>query len=190
MKTKIVKSHGLYKLIVADNNINKKYHFEHKPIVLGAITEFAEAGQWRVEDFRLTKNHIPSPYLDDGVEQYKPMTEDERKFLIDNLHTYEIDEKIGIFYWPRFNSALYDGGDHPCLTNDNMKQYSAVARFTFKKAFQLLQEQKSFWTTFNSDNLLSPDIAIENSYRQMCESEVYSHFTLISQKKSNSINVK
>ena len=96
MKTKIIKKSGYYKLIIDDKEINKKYGYEDNPIVLGTISEFADAGQWSVEDYRLRKNSIPSPYLEDGVQEYKPKNQDEINYLEKNLHTFKIDNKTGI----------------------------------------------------------------------------------------------
>lgn len=178
MKTKILKSHGYYKLVVDDTSINSKYKCEDSPIVLGCITEFADASQWRVEDYRLRKNLLPSPYIEDGVQQYLPKNEEEKAFLLENLHTFKVDKKDGSFYWPKFDSTLYEGGDLPCLTDKALTQYNSVARFTFDTAFKLLQEQKAFWTNFDKDDLKLDEVRIDNPYRQIGESDVSFHFIM------------
>ncbi len=177
MKTKIIKKSGYYKLIIDDKEINKKYGYEDNPIVLGTISEFADAGQWRVEDYRLRKNSLPSPYLEDGVQEYKPKNKDEINYLEKNLHTFKVDNQTGIYYWPRFDSTLYEGGDHPCLTDPKIKQYNSVARFTFQKAYELLKEQKSFWKTCDENDLTSSRVKINNPMRQLSDSEIFFEFS-------------
>ena len=177
MKTKIIKKIGYYKLVIDDKEINKKYNYEDSQIVLGTISEFADVGQWRVEDYRLKKNSIPSPYLEDGVQAYMPKNQDEVNYLEKNLHTFKIDEKTGTYYWPKFDSTLYEGGDHPCLTDPKIKQYNSVARFTFQKAYELLKEQKSFWETCDENDLTSSRVKINNPMCQMSDSDVCFEFS-------------
>ena len=191
MKTKIVKTRGYYSLIVDDDEINKKYKCESKPIVLGSITEFADAGQWRVEDYRLRKHLLPSAYLEEGVQQYQPVNDEQKAFLETNLYSFEIDKNDGNYSWCQFDSTLYEGGDLPCLTDKNLTQYSPVARFTFKKAYKLLREQQSFWNSYDSGDLKYDNIRMDNPHRQMGESEVYFNFSSANiklkedQKKAN-----
>lgn len=187
MKTKIIKSKGYYKLVVDDPEVNAKYNCEKNPILLGCITEFWDASQWRVEDYRLKQNLLPSPYLEDGVQVYTPKNQEEKDFLIKSLHTYNENEK-GEFVWDRFNSTRFEGGDLPCLTDKSLTQYSTVARFTFKKAFKLLQEQKEFWENFDKKDLKIDEVRIENPYRQISESEISFHFIMerIEKEKTSS----
>lgn len=188
MKTKIKKSKGYYRLVVDDEEINKKYGFKES-IVLGCITEFWDAKQWRVEDYRLKEHLMPSPYLEDGVQVFKPRNEKEKQLLMDSLHTYKISED-GTFSWDRFNATRFEGGDLPCLTDKTLKQYSPVARFTFKKAYQLLLEQKEFWDNYDKKDLCFDEIRIENPHRQISESEILFKFLMGNIDKGGSKKAK
>lgn len=65
VKTKIKRSKGSYRLVVDDKVINKEYECSQKePVVLAVISNFFDSGCWSVEDFRLTRHRIPSPYFE------------------------------------------------------------------------------------------------------------------------------
>lgn len=179
MKTKIIKSKGYYRLVVDDKAINAKYNCKREPIVLGIISEINDSGQWCVYDYRLKQNLLPSSHLVDIIQSYKPENDEEKAFLSENLHTFDISEKSGAFSWSKFDCTLYEGGDHPWLTDKTIKNIAntvSTARFTFKKAFKLLQEQKEFWEKFDKDNLQLDEVRISNPYRQITETYVSINF--------------
>lgn len=183
MKTKIVKSEGYYKLVVADEEINKKYDCTNEnPIVLGNMINHFNSGCWTVCDYRLTKTRIPSEYLEEGFQDFGYETEAEKELVLSKIHSYYIDEENKNISWHRFDSTAYDG-DNPSHIDSTGRTQSFTARFTYKGAYQRLREQKEFWEKFEGDDLKNEVTRIPNSHRQMHHSEFYK---LIKELKENS----
>lgn len=173
MKTKIVKDKGYYKLIIDDEKINQQYDCSNKdPIVLGHIINFFDSGCWSVCDYRLTKHRSPSPYLEEGVEQYWYTTEEEKLFVLSNLNTYRINQDTKLITWHRFDIYAFDG-DNLNHTDSRGKIQNEVARFTFKGALQRLKEQKEFWSHFDGDDLSNDKTSINNPARQINSTALY-----------------
>lgn len=188
MKTKIIKSEGYYKLVVADEKINEKYDCTNEnPIVLGNMINYFNTGCWTVCDYRLTKTRIPSEYVEEGFQHYSYETQEEKNLVISKIHSYYIDEDNKQISWHRFDSTAYDG-DNPSHTDKTGAKQTFTARFTFKGAFARLKEQKQFWDNFVGDDLKSDETRIANPHRQMSHSEFYNLVKQLQEKSSSEVN--
>jgi hypothetical protein len=173
MKTKIVKTSGYYKLVVADSLINQQYGCtDQRPIVLASMINFFESGCWSLEDYRLSKHYKPSECLEEGLQQYCFKTEKEKDFIISQIHSYTIDEENSVITWPQFDSYAFDG-DNLNQKDSLGKSYPAVARFTFQTAYATLREAKSFFAHFDGDDLITNAVKLDNIHRQKRSGEFY-----------------
>lgn len=173
MKTKIIKHHGWWRLVVADKAINEKYEqTQEHPIVLASITNFFESGCWSFQNWRLCKHRKPSHYLEESSEDFVYENEDEKNRVLASLHSYSLDEETKVISWPKFDSIDYNGDNPSCLASDGSFVH-ITARFTFKGALKKLKEQKFFWDSFEGDDLTIASLKLENSYRQTHSSVFY-----------------
>jgi hypothetical protein len=175
MKTKILKQHGWWKLVVQDEAINQKYKCTNdKPIVLGVITNFGESGCWAAQDYRMKKNLLPSPYLDDSLQEFMPKNEFEKETILKAVKSPTIEDN-GVISWHKFDTYLFDG-DNPSHTSSFGVEFSILARFTFKTALKRLQEQKTFWDQFDKEDLTLEEIRLPNPHRQLGDSDFFNIF--------------
>ena len=191
VKTKIKKYKGYYCLVVDDPMINKKYECsQDDPILLATMTNFFDSGCWSVEDFRLSQYKTPSPYLE-GIDQcvYEIKTEEEKENLIKRLHTYrEIEDKNRkVITWNTFDKALWDGDNPYCIDKFGYVQ-NIIARFSYAKALEKLNEIKEFWNNFDDTNLMNGKIT--NPYRQISEMTLMIEEEIEKERKQKSPKMK
>lgn len=65
-----------------------------------------------------------------------------------------------------------------------------MARFTFKKAFKLLQEQKEFWESFDKKDLELDEVRIDNPHRQVGDGQILAHFLIKKIKEEEKAKAK
>lgn len=175
MKVKIQRrGEGSLSLVVADAAINKAYDATNsQPIELACLINFFGSGVYSLSDVRLSKYERVSPYLEGGVEIYKPKNVEEREFLQSVLHTY--DERGDTFSWNTFDINYFDG-DNPERKDKYGEVYTSIARFSYKEANERLQDIKTFWEKWSNPDL---NLAkINNPHRQLSSAEVFGELYL------------
>ena len=162
MKTKIVKSKGLYNLIIDDPKINGAFSF-NDPILLACLSNFADSKNWTLSDVRLSEHLNLSPYLFNSVEEYKAHNEEEFQSIISKLKTYRISDTPLHIIWNTYNTIVLDDADnHPSLHGLDFPNFAC---FSFKHGYKKLCAMKDFWENIQ-EPYPTPAHLIENKHRQ------------------------
>lgn len=169
MKTKIVKSKGVYQLIIDDKKINEAYSFSD-PILLACLSNYADSQNWTLSDVRLSENLNLSPYLFNSVEEYNAHNEEEFHSIISQLRTYKTSDKPLHLYWNTYNTLVLDDADNqPSLKGLNFPDFAC---FSFQHGYQKLREMKEFWENIQEPYPTSEHL-IENKHRQPSSSSFF-----------------